>query len=35
MTADNMWRLFTETGDILFYLFYKKCLEEENTAKTA
>ena len=35
MTADNMWRLFFETGNILFYLLYKQCLDEENTAKTA
>ncbi len=35
MTADNMWTLFKETGNIVFYLLYRKCLERENTAKTA
>ncbi|MDK2902221.1 MAG: hypothetical protein PWQ93_140 [Clostridiales bacterium] len=34
MTIDQLWRLFEETGDISYYLFYKalqdKKYEDEN-----
>jgi len=35
MTAENMWKLFAETGDIMFYLLYMELLKEESTEKTA
>ena len=35
MTSANMWILFAETGDVLYYLLYRQLLEEESTEKTA
>ncbi len=34
MTSEGMWRLFTETGNVLFYCIYKELAEvkEEKTA---
>lgn len=35
MKADDLWKMFMETGDIIFYLLYKEELkkEENETAK--
>lgn len=30
MTIDQLWRLFEETGDIGYYLFYKALQHEED-----
>ena len=36
MKADDFWKLFTETGDIVFYLLYKEeQRNEENEAAKA
>ncbi len=36
MTADDVWNLFTETGDILCYLLFCRLRhEEQETTKTA
>jgi len=35
VSSDMMWRLFAETGDIIFYLLYKELLAEETAERTA
>jgi len=30
-----MWSLFAETGEIVFYLLYRKLLEEESADRSA
>ena len=35
MTAESMWKLFMETGDIAFYLIYKALVAENKKEKPA
>lgn len=35
MTADNMWKLFEETGDIVFYILYKELCGDETIERSA
>lgn len=33
MRADDIWKLFVETGDIIYYLLYREIVSEETAAK--
>ena len=35
MNSESMWKLFYETGNVIFYLMYCRLLKEENEDKTA
>lgn len=35
MNAEGFWKLFVETGDVLFYLLYKEEKMEKTEEKTA
>lgn len=35
MNADAYWKLFTQTGNILFYLIYRMLAGKEDGEKTA
>lgn len=35
MTSDSAWKLFAETGNIMYYLLYKKLEKEKTEEKTA
>ena len=35
MNADDIWRFFEETGDVIYYLIYKELYREEDTAAKA
>ena len=33
MNADGIWKLFTETGNVFYYLLYRALLKEEKSDK--
>ena len=33
MTAEEFWKLFTETGNIIYYLIYKKLCPEDSAGR--
>ncbi len=35
ISSEVMWRLFTSTGNVIFYLLYKELQAEETSEKTA
>ena len=35
MTSESMWKLFRQTGNIIFYCLAKRLEETENEGKTA